>query len=142
MGKIQTFGELTSHHFQSLVSRKMATDQNKGKTAANEKKYTQDDIIGAILFTLFILALVGLLYWAIFIDVPRFQQQKLDEENDRLLDREMLRSMYAHLQNEGKILESLIKKTYIQTMERDDDVLQMKPIAEKILKVIGEVKDY
>ena len=87
---------------------------------------------------MFILALVGFLYWAIFIDVPRFQQQKLDEENDRLLDREMLRSMYAHLQNEGKMLESLIKKTYIQTMERDDDDLQAKPIAEKIVKVIGK----
>ena len=112
--------------------------QNKGKTAASEKKYTQDDIIGAILFALFILALVGLLYYAIFIDKPREDKLKLDEENDRLLDREMLRSMYAHLQNEGKMLESLIKKTYIQTMERDDDDLQAKPIAEKIVKVIGK----
>ena len=97
---------------------------------------------GAIFCTLFalvfILAGLGFLYWAIFIDTPRFQKQKLDEENDRLLDREMLRSMYAHLQNEGKMLESLIKKTYIQTMERDDDDLQAKPIAEKIVKVIGK----
>ena len=97
---------------------------------------------GAIFCTLFalvfILAGLGFLYWAIFIDTPRFQKQKLDEENDRLLDREMLRSMYAHLQNEGKMLESLIKKTYIQTMERDDDDLQAKPIAEKIVKIIGK----
>ena len=98
-----------------------------------------NEAIFCTLFALvFILAGLGFLYWAIFIDTPRFQKQKLDEENDRLLDREMLRSMYAHLHNEERILENqLIKKIYVQTLDTDDADLQVKPIAEKILKVIG-----
>ena len=86
------------------------------------------------------LGTIGIIGYAIFIGGPRETQLKLDEENNRLLDREMLRSMYAHQQNEEKILESLIKKTFVkvQSLDQNDDGLQVKSNAEKILKVIGK----
>ena len=91
------------------------------------------------MFTLFFLGMVVLLCWGFFVQGPRIQQKKLDEENDRLLDREMLRSMYAHLHNQERMLENqLLKKIYVQTLDTDDADLQVKPIAEKIVKVIGK----
>ena len=64
------------------------------------------------------------------------------EEKERLLDREMLRTMFANHKNEETILENqLIKKTYsyvrAQSLDKDDG-LQVKSNAEKILKVIGK----
>ena len=86
-----------------------------------------------------ILGSIVFLYLLIFVRGPEIEKQRLDEENDRLLDREMLRSVYAHLHNEERILENqLIKKIYVQTLDTDDADLQVKPIAEKILKVIGK----
>ena len=80
--------------------------------------------------------------YIIFIDGPRLDQLKLDEENERLLDREMLRSIYAKQHNDERMLENqLIKKTFmkVQSLDWDDDRdFQGKPIAEKILKVIGK----
>ena len=80
--------------------------------------------------------------YIIFIDGPRLDQLKLDEENERLLDREMLRSIYAKHHNEERMLEhQLIKKTFmkVQSLDWDDDHdFQAKPVAEKILKVIGK----
>ena len=100
-----------------------------------------------ILITLIILIFAWAFYWSFFINGPRKEELKLIRENERLmeekerlLDREMLRSMYAHLHNEGKMLENLIKKTFlkVQSLDLEDDGLQVKPIAEKILKVIGK----
>ena len=101
-----------------------------------------------IFITTLILGFVGFLCWGFFIGGPRVKELKLKQENDRLmeekerlLDREMLRTMFANHQNEERILENqLIKKTYVkvQSLDRDDDDLQMKPVAEKILKVIGK----
>ena len=64
------------------------------------------------------------------------------EEKERLLDREILRNIYANQQNEERILENqLIKKMYsymrAQSLDKDDG-LQVKSNAEKILKVIGK----
>ena len=117
------------------------TFQNKGKTAANEKKYTLGQIIEAIFWILLILGTIAYFYGLIFIRGPELEKLKLDEENDRLLDREMLRSVYAHLHNEERTLENqLIKKIYmrVQSSDNDDDDLQVKSNAEKILKVIGK----
>ena len=90
-------------------------------------------------WTLFILGTIVFLYLLIFVRGPEIEKQRLDEENDRLLDREMLRSVYAHLHNQERMLENqLIKKTYVQTLDQNDDGLQAKSNAEKILKVIGK----
>ena len=86
-----------------------------------------------------ILGSIVFLYLLIFVRGPEIEKQRLDEENDRLLDREMLRSVYAHLHNQERMLENqLIKKTYVQTLDQNDDGLQAKSNAEKILKVIGK----
>ena len=88
-----------------------------------------------------ILGTIAYFYGLIFIRGPELEKLKLDEENDRLLDREMLRSVYAHLHNEERTLENqLIKKIYmrVQSSDNDDDDLQVKSNAEKILKVIGK----
>ena len=48
---------------------------------------------------------------------------------------------FSHLHNEERMLENqLIKKMYVklQSLDQDDDDFQAKPIAEKILKVIGK----
>ena len=132
-------------HFFFTIQTK--DNKSKGKTAANEKKYTEEQVFGIILTTLTILFFVGFFYWLFFIEGPRLDAKKLKEENERLmeekerlLDREMLRSVYAHLHNEGKMLENLIKKTFlkVQSLDLEDDGLQVKPIAEKILKIIGK----
>ena len=88
-----------------------------------------------------ILGTIAYFYGLIFIRGPKLEKLKLDEENDRLLDREMLRSVYAHLHNEERMLENqLIKKTFVkvQYLDQDNDGLQVKSNAEKILKVIGK----
>ena len=93
------------------------------------------------MFTLFFLGMVVLLCWGFFVQGPRIQQKKLDEENERLLNQEMLRSVYTYLHNDERILENqLIKKTFlkVQYLEQDNDGLQVKSNAEKILKVIGK----
>ena len=91
---------------------------------------------------LFFAGLFALMAYIIFIDGPRLDQLKLDEENERLLDRKMLRSIYAKQHNDERMLENqLIKKTFmkVQSLDWDDDNdFQAKPIAEKILKVIGK----
>ena len=90
---------------------------------------------------LFFAGLFALMAYIIFIDGPRLDQLKLDEENERLLDREMLRSIYAKQHNDERMLENqLIKKTFmkVQSLDWDDDDFQAKPIAEMILKVIGK----
>ena len=92
-------------------------------------------------WTLFILGTIVFLYLLIFVRGPEIEKERLDEENDRLLDREMLRGVYAHLHNEERMLENqLIKKMFVkvQSLDQDDDDFQAKPIAEKILKVIGK----
>ena len=93
------------------------------------------------MFILFFLGMVGLLCWGFFVQGPRIQQKKLDEENERLLNQEMLRSVYTYLHNDERVLENqLIKKTFlkVQTLDQDNDALQVKSNAEKILKVIGK----
>ena len=115
--------------------------QNKGRNSENEKKYTLGQITEAIFWILLILGTIAYFYGLIFIRGPELEKLKLDEENDRLLDREMLRSVYAHLHNEERTLENqLIKKIYmrVQSSDNDDDDLQVKSNAEKILKVIGK----
>ena len=83
--------------------------------------------------------MIAYFYGLIFIRGPKLEKLKLDEENDRLLDREMLRSVYAHLHNQERMLENqLLKKIYVQTLDADDADLQVKSNAEKILKVIGK----
>ena len=97
-----------------------------------------------------ILSIVVILVLAahdIFVKQPREKELKLIKENERLmeekerlLDRDMLRTMFANHQNEDRMLEhQLIKKIYVKVQSSDSDYdLQMKPIAEKILKVIGK----
>ena len=92
------------------------------------------------------MGLVGLVGYGIFVGGPRTKElelikenERLMEEKERLLDREILRNIYADLRNEERRLENqLIKKTYsyVRSLKSDDD-LQMKSIAEKILQVIG-----
>ena len=59
-------------------------------------------------------------------DELRLQKEKLKlkEENERLRDREILRSIYANQR--------------LQMLEKDG--LQAKPFAQEILKLIGELK--
>ena len=100
-----------------------------------------------IFLSLYIVGLVGLIGYGIFVGGPRTKELKLIKENERLmeekerlLDRDMLRTMFANHQNEDRMLEhQLIKKIYVKVQSSDSDYdLQMKPIAEKILKVIGK----
>ena len=102
-----------------------------------------------IFITTLILGFVGFLCWGFFIGGPRVKELKLKQENDRLmeekerlLDREILRNIYADLRNEERMLENqLIKKTYsyvrAQSLDSADGLL-VKSNAEKILKVIGK----
>ena len=102
-----------------------------------------------IFLSLYIVGLVGLIGYGIFVGGPRTKElelikenERLMEEKERLLDREILRNIYADLRNEERILESqLIKKTYsyvrAQSLDKDDG-LQVKSNAEKILKLIGK----
>ena len=102
-----------------------------------------------IFITTLILGFVGFLCFGFFIAGPRVKELKLKQENDRLmeekerlLDREMLRTIFANHKNEETILENqLIKKMYsymrAQSVDKDDG-LQVKSNAEKILKVIGK----
>ena len=131
----------------SFFTIQIKDNKSKGKTAANEKKYDAEDVFVMILITLIILIFAWAFYWSFFINGPRKEELKLIRENERLmeekerlLDREMLRSVYAHLHNEGKMLENLIKKTFlkVQSLDLEDDGLKVKPIAEQILKVIGK----
>ena len=106
-------------------------------------------MFGAIIGTLLILSIVGFFGWLFFVHQPKLQDLRVIRENkqfmeekERLLDREILRNIYANQQNEDRILENqLIKKMYsymrAQSLDKDDGLL-VKPIAEKILKVIGK----
>ena len=76
-------------------------------------------------------ALVVLFIYGIFVEKPkndelRLQKEKLKlkEENERLRDREILRSIYANQR--------------LQMYEKDG--LQNEPFAQQILKLIGELK--
>merc|ERR1711976_1026764 len=106
-----------------------------------------------IFLSLYIEGLVGLQGYGICVGGPRTKElelikenERLMEEKERLLDREILRNIYADLRNEERMLENqLIKKTYsyvrAQSLDSADGLL-VKSNAEKILKVIGEIKDY
>ena len=95
------------------------------------------------------MGLVGLIGYGIFVGGPRTKElelikenERLMEEKERLLDREILRNIYADLRNEERMLENqLIKKTYsyvrAQSLDSADGLL-VKSNAEKILKVIGK----
>ena len=99
------------------------------KSKSNERKISLSEIIIIISLGFIIASWVYMIFW-VLVEKPKEddlkEKLKLTEENERLRDREILRSIYANQR--------------LQTLENNG--LQIEPFAQEILKLIGELKSF
>ena len=99
------------------------------KAKSNERKISLSEIIIIISLGFIIASWMYMIFW-VLVEKPKEddlkEKLKLTEENERLRDREILRSIYAN-----------------QKLQMfDNDGSQAKPFAQEILKLIGELKSF
>ena len=99
------------------------------KAKSNERKISLSEIIIIISLGFIIASWMYMIFW-VLVEKPKEddlkEKLKLTEENERLRDREILRSIYANQR--------------LQTLENNG--LQIEPFAQEILKLIGELKSF